>query len=193
MAGKSPGAPRKKRGRPKNVGPRKEKPEPGTGNEGELPRLTKKQYNFVVNYAETGNAFRSYKDAYGTANDQSCHSSAHMLLKKPEIQEWLEAFAIEAVRRGGDAVLKNVSEFESLKRGAITEKQWNSAIRAQENIAKLQGAMTDTVTVEHKEQLPQAIAAMQEAGMIDESKAKKLKVQLGLEEPETIDVPSSTS
>jgi len=185
---------RKKRGRPKGVGPRKQKPESSmNGREGELPRLTKRQYEFAVKYAETGNAFQSYKQVYNASNDQTCHAGAHRVLKNPAVQEWLEAFAVEAVRRGGDAVLRNVAEFESLKRGAITEKQWNSAIRAQENIAKLEGAMQDSVVIEQKEQLPQAIAAMQEAGMIDENKAKKLKVQLGLEEPQTIDAtPANT-
>ena len=52
--------------------------------------LTPKQQNFVLEYIKTGNQSLAYSRAYGVENNNSCRSSAALLITKENIKKAIE-------------------------------------------------------------------------------------------------------
>lgn len=81
-----------------------------------LPKLTKKQQDFVIHYAINGVATQAYRMAYDCTNmsDDTIKNEASRLLKNKKIAQWID----ELNKNKADVVKK---EFEYTVQDAFTE------------------------------------------------------------------------
>lgn len=134
-----------------------------------MTELNPRQEAFCLHYAQTGNATESYKQAgYAVKNDNTAGSlSSRMLqnvkIKKrlAEIYEELNSAKIASVREVQErltamlrqetdeeqVVVENIGDYRSEARIVKRKTQIKDAIRAGELLARMQGGLDNSATV----------------------------------------------
>lgn len=134
-----------------------------------MSKLNIRQERFCLEYAQSGNATEAYKKAgYKVKNDNAAAASASQLLSNPkiksrlaEIVEELNSERIANVREVQERltailrqeteeeqiVVENVGNFRSEARVMMRKTQIKDAIRAGELLARMQGGLDASATV----------------------------------------------